>query len=362
MRHCKPIRDRSLQGPVQKTYCDRRLCLLPAACVLLSCWLVAHAVAERSDQGSLGTPAAGSQPTGQGSAGPEASRFDGQRAYDYLRLICSLGPRISGSQGMLRQQQLLEKHFKQLGAEVFYQRFQNKRHPRTGRPVPMANMVVRWQPEATDRILLCAHYDTRPLPDQDPDPHLQLHGTFLGANDGASGVALLMELGQHVAALPDRYGIDIVLFDAEEFVWDERRDQYFLGSTWFAQRYVQRDDDFRYVAGVLVDMVGDARLSVYQERHSKSWSDTRPLVDEIWGTAKRLGVREFIPKVGYLVKDDHLPLHQIGRIPVIDVIDFNYPGRANRYWHTTADVPKNCSANSLGKVGWVLQEWLTTKE
>jgi hypothetical protein len=109
-------------------------------------------------------------------------------------------------------------------------------------------------------------------------------------------------------------------------------------------------------------MVGDAKLSVYQETHSAMWPDTRQLVQEIWGTADRLGVKEFIPRVGYQVQDDHLPLNRIAQIPVCDVIDFHFPDRSNRYWHTTADTPARCSAESLGKVGWVIQEWLATKQ
>ncbi len=292
-----------------------------------------------------------------------ASKFSGERAYGYLKQLCALGNRMSGSPGMRQQQQLLEKYFASLGVQCEFQRFRAKKHPLTGRPVPMANLMVQWHPESVERILLCAHYDTRPYPDQEANPRRARNGVFLGANDGASGVALLMELGQHIRNLPTRYGLDFVLFDAEEFVFDERRDQYFLGSEWFALQYREHPPAHRYVAGVLLDMVGDAKLSVYQERYSATWRDTRPLVREIWTTAQRLGVKEFIPRIGYpsAIRDDHLPLHNIAKIPVVDVIDFEYPDRSNRYWHTTADAPGRCSADSLGKVGWVIQEWLATK-
>jgi hypothetical protein len=102
-------------------------------------------------------------------------------------------------------------------------------------------------------------------------------------------------------------------------------------------------------------MIGDADLQLYQERNSTWWRDTRPLVDEIWATARRLGVREFIPRRKHEVRDDHLPLHNIGKIPTCDIIDFDYPA-----WHTQADTPERCSALSLAKVGWVLREWLST--
>jgi len=297
------------------------------------------------------------------SAASDDVRFDGRRAYGYLRQLCEFGNRMSGSSGMQRQQQFLEKHFSGLGAKVTYQRFQVK-HPLNGKRVPMANMIVEWRPEAGQRLLLCAHYDTRPLLDREFNPRTRQTGVFLGANDGASGVSLLMELGHHVAKLPSNYGLDFVMFDGEELVYfDGNRDigRYFHGSIEFSQQYQQHPPQHQYEAGVLFDMVADAKLTIYQERYSSTWSQTRPLVKEIWGTAQRLGVKEFIPRVKYEVRDDHLPLNQIAKIPVCDVIDFQYSDFRNRNWHTTADAPGRCSADSLGKVGWVIQEWLKGK-
>jgi hypothetical protein len=286
------------------------------------------------------------------------SAFDGQRAYGYLKDLCRLGPRISGTPGMRQQQALLEKYFTDLGGQVEYQRFQVKRHPRTGRPVPMANLIVHWHPAARQRLLLCTHYDTRPLPARDPNPRLRQSGVFLGANDGASGTALLMELGRHIATLQSPDGIDFVFFDGEELVYEDPRDPYFLGSQWFARQYREHQPQYGYRYGVLLDMVGDSQLTLYQERYSMSWPDTRPLVEQIWATASRLGVKEFIPQVKYEVRDDHLPLHQIAGIPTCDIIDFWYPDRTNRFWHTTQDAPGRCSASSLDKVGRVLLAWL----
>lgn len=296
---------------------------------------------------------------GQGAI-PSERRFDGERAYGYLKQLCDLGSRISGSEAMAAQQKLLEQHFTALGGQVEWQRFQHPSHPLTGHPVEMANLIVQWRPEAKERWLVAAHYDSRPYADREADPRLRQLGLFLGANDGGSGTAALMELAHHVQDLPAHIGIDFILFDAEEFVFSDR-DKYFLGSTYFAEQYVQHPPGYRYVGGVLLDMIGDAQLSVFQETQSAMWTDTRPLVKEIWGTAAQLGVKEFIPRIGYQVQDDHLPLNKIAKIPVCNVIDFHYPDRSNRFWHTTADTPARCSAESLGKVGWVIQEWLSTK-
>lgn len=274
--------------------------------------------------------------------------FDGQRAFGYLSDLCALGPRPSGSPAMTAQQDVLAEHFRKLGGKVSLQKFR-VRHPQTGAPVPMANLIVEWHPERRQRILLCAHYDTRPFPDRDPrNPR----GTFIGANDGASGTALLMELAHQMPDLPGRLGVDFVLFDGEEFVFAES-DPYFIGSEYFASAYVNERPRHRYRFAVLMDLVGDADLQIYPDRHSMSWNDTRPLVRQIWNTARRLGVSEFSLDRQYDILDDHINLHDIAGIPSCDIIDFNYP-----YWHTEDDVPERCSALSLAKVGWVVQEWL----
>jgi glutaminyl-peptide cyclotransferase len=283
---------------------------------------------------------------------PPKNPLDGQRAYGYLQQICAIGPRKSGSVGMQKQRELLQAHFEKLGGKATLQRFL-ARNPLGGEKVPMANMIVEWHPERKERILLAAHYDTRPLPDRDIDPAKQREGTFIGANDGGSGTALLMELAHLMPTLEGPIGVDFVLFDGEELVYVEKRDPYLLGSTWFSKQYVDNPTAHKYRWGVVLDMVGDADLQVYQEEFSATWRDTRPMVKEIWATAGKLGVKEFIPTVGYQVRDDHLPLRNTAKIPTCDVIDFSYPA-----WHTTNDVLQRCSGSSLAKVGWVVYEWL----
>src|SRR5262249_20665078 len=149
------------------------------------------------------------------------------------------------------------------------------------------------------RFLLCAHYDTRPFPDRDP---AQPRGKFVGANDGASGTAVMMELARHITQLKGRRGIDFVLFDGEELVFDEK-DPYFLGSTHFAQTYRATPPAYRYRAGLLLDMVGDANLQIRKEPISKRYA--RFVVDDVWGAAGRIGVREFDFRDGATeVRDD----------------------------------------------------------
>lgn len=274
--------------------------------------------------------------------------FDGTQSYKYLQEICNIGRRVSGTEGMQKQQALLTKHFTDLGGKVERQEFR-VRHPLDGSAVDMANLIVHWHPERKERILLCAHYDTRPFPDQDPR---EPRGLFIGANDGGSGVALLMELGKHMADYDSKYGVDFVLFDGEELVFGQTG-TYFLGSEYFAQQYIRNRPDYRYAAAVLIDMVADANLRIYQEGHSVSWPESRPMVEDIWRVARGLGVVEFVARAKHTVRDDHLPLRNTARIPSCDIIDFDYP-----YWHTVGDTPDKCSPLSLAKVGWVVHEWL----
>jgi hypothetical protein len=273
--------------------------------------------------------------------------FDGGRALADLTKLCDFGPRPSGSDAMRKQQDFLEKHFTDLGATVVRQTFP-VRHPVDGSRVDMVNLVIQWRPEAKERYLLCAHYDTRPFPDQDRQ---NPRGRFVGANDGASGTAVLMELGRAMKYLTGKHGVDFVLFDGEELVYTER-DEYFHGSTYFARAYRTQPPAHRYRQGVLLDMVGDANLRIRQEQNSIRLA--RYVVGDVWGAAVRLGVREFEPApVGPNVRDDHLPLNEIANIRTCDVIDFEYP-----YWHTEADTPDKCSADSLEKVGKTIYEWL----
>lgn len=289
--------------------------------------------------------------------------LDPQRAYGYLQQLCAIGRRPSGSTGMEKQQALLKEFFEKAGGKVSFQRFL-ARNPLGGEKVPMANIIVEWHPERKNRILLCAHYDTRPFPDRDPDPTKAREGVFIGANDGASGVAVLMELAHLMPKLDGPLGVDFVLLDGEELVYVEARDPYFLGSTWFARKYAEKPPQHKYLWGVVLDMVGETHLTIYQEQHSATWQDTRPLVKSIWATAGRLGVKEFYPRVGYVVQDDHLPLRNTAKIPTCDLIDFVDSAGATPpgYWHTTQDNPQRCAGSSLAKVGWVVYEWMKGEE
>lgn len=285
-------------------------------------------------------------------------QYDPNRAFGYLTQLCDLGKRPSGSPGMKKQQQMLQRFFIERGAAVTMQTFEI-RHPEDGSPVPMGNLIASWHPDRPKRYLICAHYDTRPFPDQDRQ---NKRGEFIGANDGASGTAAIMELAHQLDDLPTDVGVDLVLFDGEEFVWRQGRDDYFLGSTFFAEKYVASPPKVPYQAGILLDMIGDRELTIYYEKNSLSYA--RDVTKSIWRTAAKLGVRAFIPRSRHKIDDDHIPLNQIARIPTTDLIDFDYPRpgfNAPSYWHTEQDIPQNCSGQSLAAVVWVVHTWLKSQ-
>jgi hypothetical protein len=285
---------------------------------------------------------------------PQPAPIDGQRAFRYLEQICALGPRIAGTEANTRQRQMAAEHFKQHGATVREQAFAG-RDPRTGETVQYANLIASWLPEKRDRILLGAHYDTRPYPDREIDQSLQ-EKPFLGANDGASGVALLMELAHHMNDLKPSVGVDFVLFDAEERVYGPQAnlDDYFLGSKHFAQAYRtarrRGRTNERYVAALILDMIADRDLEIPREGYSVQLQPR--LVREVWDIARQLDAKAFTNRVGIHVSDDHLPLNDAG-IPAIDLIDFDYP-----HWHRASDTPEQCSPASLEQVGKVVSAWI----
>jgi glutaminyl-peptide cyclotransferase len=277
-----------------------------------------------------------------------AVSFDQQRAMGYLEAICKIGPRISGSDGMKQQQELVKKHFEARGAKVELQRFTDRQLSQN-QPVEMANLIASWYPDRQRRVILCAHYDTRPIADQEPDPR-QWTQPFTSANDGGSGVALLMELANHVGDLKTQVGIDFVLFDGEEYIFDSKRDKYFFGSDHFASVYRRDRPKHHYVAAVLLDMIAgkNARFPVEQYSAFKAGA----LVQELWSIAAELKCAAFVNRTGQAVQDDHLALNRAG-IPAVDVIDFTYP-----HWHRLTDVPDNCSGESMQQLARVLTVWL----
>jgi hypothetical protein len=257
---------------------------------------------------------------------------------------------------MAKQQELLKKHFEQHGAKVELQEFPAQQRSRP-KAITMANLIAGWHPERQRRIILCAHYDTRPIADQEPDIRDQ-RKPFLAANDGGAGPALMMELAHHMKELETSVGVDFVLFDGEEYIFDNRPEEfggdvYFFGSEHFAKECEQAQQlrkGPKYLAAVLVDLFAGKNAEFPIESNSALLAG--PLVKQIWDIAAELRATAFSTKHGSPVRDDHLALNRVG-IPAIDIIDFDYP-----HWHRLSDVPANCSGESMEQVARVVVVWM----
>ena len=332
---------------------SRLVPVLVVACVGLAGYLL---VMDNGRSTNAQPPGKAKPARDQFAAGEEAPAavpalpIDGQRALKYVTELCAIGPRISGSDGMKKQQDLLKTHFEKHGAKVSFQRFPARQVSRP-QAVEMANMVISWHPDRTRRVLLCSHYDTRPKADQEPDPR-KWNEPFVSANDGTSGVALFMELAHHMKGLTTEVGVDFVLFDGEEYVFDgpQGGDRYFFGSDHFADDYRNHPPAHRYTGAVLLDLFAGKN-----PRYPYEWNSIRAapaLAEELWNIAAELKVTAFQKAAGPTVNDDHIALLRVG-IPAVDVIDFDY-----QHWHKLSDLPEQCSAASLANLARVRTTWL----
>ncbi len=269
--------------------------------------------------------------------------FDGDRAYQLLTMQTDLGPRNPGSPGWMAFQDMAESFLDSLGVTYIRQPFEFV-DTADGDTTHMANWIIRINPDSADKILIGTHYDTRPWADKDPDSSRR-NEPILGANDGASGTAVLLHLAEIWKDHPPAIGVDLVLFDGEDSWERDRLDKAFLGSNYFA---ANPPDTFWYWYGVVIDMIGDRDLQIYREEISESY--IKPVNDIVFAAAKRLNLPHVYDTVGHRVGDDHTALSN-GGIPSVVVIDFDYP-----YWHTHEDTPDKCDPASLDIVGrWMLE-------
>ncbi|MBV6400547.1 MAG: hypothetical protein CNIPEHKO_00839 [Anaerolineales bacterium] len=262
---------------------------------------------------------------------PAPTDFDSLRAYEDVKTQVAFGPRAPGSEGHAKIRAWIRAELESAGWEVEVQVSE-----RLGNPI--YNLVAT-RGDSNPPIILGAHYDTRLYADSDPE--VANHTIpALGANDGASGVAVLLELAR---SLPnDVTNVALVFFDAEDNGRIEGWD-WILGSREFVEKIAYQPE-----AVVIVDMIGDTDLNLFKERNSDP-----ALTDEIWAIADGLGYGgQFIPEYKHSMLDDHTPFLEAG-IPAVDIIDFDYP-----YWHTVEDTPDKVSAESLAAVGQTLWVWV----
>jgi Zn-dependent M28 family amino/carboxypeptidase len=260
--------------------------------------------------------------------------FDGERAYRHVIAQMEFGPRIPGTEGNRKAGDYIAEQLKQTGWAVEFQEFGYMN-------TPIRNIIGRANPEKGPIIILGAHYDTRRWADQDP---AQSTEPVPGANDGASGVAVLLELARVLDLSKVHHEIWLVFFDAEDNGYIERWN-WLVGSTYMAETLRVQPE-----AMILLDMIGDSDQQVYYEVNSD-----HALSERIWTVASQLGYGDhFIPQARWQMIDDHIPFAKRG-IPAIDIIDFDYP-----YWHTINDTTDKVSPDSLERVGRTLQMFLET--
>jgi len=264
--------------------------------------------------------------------------FVGADAWTYLVKQCEFGPRTPGSPGHGSTQTLIIDELRKAGAHVRLQRFRVQ-DPYGSGELQLTNIIGSFYPDEKRRFLLAAHYDTRPWADQEED--VLLHSQpIMGANDGASGVAVLLEMaGILTRHRPKRLGVDLVFFDGEDYGKSGDLQFYLLGSRHFAANL----GGYRPTGGILLDMVGARDATIRQEGNSLDHAPK--LTAEIFVRAQNLGLDIFVPERSAPIIDDHVPLLQAG-IPVVDLIGLPYP-----YWHTLADTPDKCSQQTLRSVG-----------
>jgi len=284
--------------------------------------------------------------------------FDADSAYAYVERQYLFGPRVPASPAHDSCLQWMVECFHSFNADtVIVQRGEVKIYDGTTKP--LANVIASYNVEATTRILLCSHWDSRPFADQDFDPAMR-NTPIPGVDDGASGVGVLLEIARNLGIQKPNIGVDIIFFDLEDWgapEWENRSanadNGWCLGSQYWAKN--KHELGYRAQFGILLDMVGGADTKFYREYFSDMGA--KWVNDKVWGMAHDLGMDgRFVSSEGGAITDDHVAVMKFGEIPCIDLVAYNPNGKSGfpEYWHTHGDDMSNISRNTLGDVGTLL--------
>lgn len=280
--------------------------------------------------------------------------FSPDSAYAYIEKQVSFGPRVPGSAAQRKCADWISAQFRAFGYEVTEQKFTGVLYDK--RTVPGINLIASYKPEAAKRILLAAHWDSRAISDHDPDVK---NKPIDGANDGASGVGVLMEIARNLVKDSATVGVDFILFDVEDWgAPDSYTDPvthpyggYCLGSEYWSQNL--HKPGYSPLYGILLDMVGASGAQFHHEEYSFYFAPT--IVSKVWSTASQLGFSQyFINRKGGGVTDDHVPVNQHAKIPMIDIIDYRMDSTGGGFfphWHTTGDKLSAIDKQTLKAVG-----------
>ena len=286
---------------------------------------------------------------------PVGPAFIADSAYQFCQQQCDFGPRTMNSEAHEQCGQWIVSKFKQYGMTVAEQKATLTGYD--GTRLQSTNIIASYLPTQTDRILLCAHWDSRPWADNDPD-ETNHKKPVLAANDGASGVAVMLEIARLLAADTLKLGVDFVCFDAEDWgtpQWSDVADTgntWALGSQyWAAQCSKQQAKTYRF--GILLDMVGGEGARFYKESMSLQYAGD--VVDKVWRAAQVAGYGSMFPnQTGGGITDDHIPVNTVAKIPCIDIIPY-YPdceqSSFGPTWHTVSDDMAHIDRSTLQAVG-----------
>ncbi len=265
----------------------------------------------------------------------------------FLQAQVDMGPRDPNSAAHLEAKSYFIRTLEKYADKVVRQDFT---YPAPDKTLNLTNIIAVFNPAAKNRIILGAHWDSRPWSDQDPDP-ANREKPILGANDGASGTAILIEIARILSLQKPEYGIDIVLFDGEDYGHHDDLDNYCIGSKYFA---AVKDRDYSPAFGIILDLVGDKDAVYYPEYYSRMYAPE--IVDMVWNLASDSPL--FKRGKEFSIYDDHLPLNQAG-IKTINIIDAEMVGNVSlnprkKYWHTQKDDMSNISSETLAETGRVV--------
>ena len=288
------------------------------------------------------------------ACGPSGPGFDEDHAFEYLVAQCDFGPRNPGSDGYYACLDFIITELDQSADDIILQEFRYQEQ-RYRKRYDLQNIIARFNPDASFQTIISAHWDTRPWADQEENRQ-DRNQPIIGANDGASGVAVLLELAKIMGETPPPIGVNLVFFDGEDMGVPGENETYCQGSRYFAKNLpIPRPDE-----AINLDMVGDKQLHLPVEKYSLEYNPE--LVRYLWGRADDMGLDAFDITPQYAIYDDHVPLHEIAGIPAINLIDFKYPNPYANFWHTMNDVPENCSAESLEQVGKLMVDYIYNRE
>jgi hypothetical protein len=278
---------------------------------------------------------------------PDRPSFNADTAYKITDIQVAFGPRVPNTEAHRECAAFLIGKLKEYGAEVIEQRTKVTAH--TGEVLDIVNIIGRIQPELTKRIMLCAHWDTRPQSDQD---EYNPKARFDGAVDGAASAGILLEIARQIQSKPADTGVDIVLFDAEDFGNPSMGNTYCLGSQYFA---VNPPKDFNPSFGILLDMVAATGAQFYREGYSMQYAPS--VMTKVWSIAEELGYSSYFRnEVSGSITDDHYYINTMMGIPTIDIIhhDPNTRTGFGSYWHTQDDNMKAVDKSTMQVVGETL--------